>query len=388
VTNEEQFPQELLSKSNDDRVKWFKEVVIADHRKLKDAIEEVRIALIEPPDSAIINLFGPAGAGKSTLLRKVQQAVIRAALPILNPGCIPFILLVAPGPDRGYFDWVDYYTRGLIALKEVLIKNKVYFDEGTGEFKRISLTAKDARELRRIYESTLHYRGVKVVGVDEAHNLATISKGRRLFDQTECVKSLGMAGEHIHILAGSYRLLDLRSLSGQVSRRTASIHFSNYEADRAEDIEEFKSVIKTFQNRLPHIERPDFERHWEYLYLYSCGCVGVLKDWVTKALSLSLGKLDKTVTLHHLEKTALSKKDLDRMSLEIYEGKRRLADEEGEKTLNDVKRRLGLTSTGIKAANNRSTPQPEKSPEAKEAPRGRRVGEPNPQRFEVGNGGN
>lgn len=388
MTNKESFPQELLSKSNDDRVKWFKEVVIVDHRKLRVALDDVRIALSEPPDGAIINLFGPAGTGKSTLLRIVQQAIIKGALPTLDPGCIPFILLVAPAPDRGHFDWVDYYTRGLIALKEVLIKNKVYFDEETGKFKRISLTAKDIRELRRIYEDTLHNRGVKVVGVDEAHSLATISKGRRLFDQTECVKSLGLAGEHINILAGSYRLLDLKSLSGQVSRRTASVHLTNYEADQADDLKEFKRVIKTFLDRLPLIERPDLERHWEYLYLYSCGCVGVLKDWFTKAFSLSLVRSDKTLALHHLEKTALWKKDLDRMSLEIYEGKRRLADEEGEKTLNDVKRRLGLTSTGIKAADNRATPQPEKSPEVKKAARGRRVGEPKPQRFKVGNGGN
>jgi predicted AAA+ superfamily ATPase len=121
VTDEARFPVDLLSKSIDERIRWFKEVVFIKHRNIIRALEAIRIAISEPPDGAIINLFGPAGTGKTTVLRKAEQAVIRAALPTLDPGCIPFLLLEAPGPDRGTFDWVDFYIRALIALKEVLI---------------------------------------------------------------------------------------------------------------------------------------------------------------------------------------------------------------------------------------------------------------------------
>jgi len=297
VTDEARFPVELLSKTIDERVKWFKEIVFIKHRNIIDALEAIHIAISEPPDGAIINLFGPAGTGKTTVLRKAEQAVIRAALPTLDPGCIPFLLLEAPGPDRGTFDWLDFYIRALIALKEVLIKHKVRFDEETGKFKRISLTGRDAREVRRIYEDTLVNRAVKYVGVDEAHNFATIAKGRRLFDQTECIKSLGISGKALQILAGSYRLLDLRSLSGQVSRRSVSIHLSNYNADSKEDIKEYKKVIFTFQRKMPYLGPPDLGKHWEYLYVYSCGCVGVLKDWLTKAYRLSLEEAHDTLKL-------------------------------------------------------------------------------------------
>jgi hypothetical protein len=374
--DEARFPEDLLSKPKDEKVKWFRDVVFIKHRKIVDALEELRIAISEPPEGAIINLFGPAGTGKTTVLRKAEQAVIRAALPTLDPGCIPFLFLEAPGPDRGTFDWLDYYTRGLIALKEVLIDHKVRFDEETRKIKRISLAFGDARELRRVYESTLVHRGVKYVGIDEAHNLATISRGRRLFDQTECIKSLGSAGKALHILAGSYRLLDLRSLSAQVSRRSVSIHLSNYNADDAKDIEEYKKVIFSFQRRLPYPAPPDLEKHWEYLYIYSCGCVGVLKDWLTKAYRLSLEKTDRTLTLGHLEKTALSKKDLDRLSLEIWEGKGRLASEERPETLEQVKSRLGFADTGPSA----KVPKPTSR---KTHSRHRRVGEPKTRRFPV-----
>jgi hypothetical protein len=376
VTDELKFPIDLLSTSKDERVRWFKEVVFIKHKKIVDALEDLRIAISEPPEGAIINLFGPAGTGKTTVLRKAEQAIIRAALPTLDPGCIPFLLLEAPGPDRGTFDWTDYYTRGLKAMNEVLIKHKIRIDEDTNKVKRISLSAKDGRELRRLYEDTLDHRGVKYVGIDEAHNLATIAKGRRLFDQTECIKSLGSFGKALHILAGSYRLLDLRSLSGQVSRRSVSIHLSNYEADDVKDIKEFKKVIYTFQCRMPYPDPPDLMRYWEYLYLYSCGCVGILKDWLTKAYRLSLDKPGGALKLQHLEKTALSKKDLDRLSLEIWEGKNRLAAEEEPKTLENVKARLGMAH--IVTTNKAALPVP-----SKPSSRQQRIGEPTVQRFPV-----
>ena len=372
-----EFPADLLSKESDERIRWFKEVVFIKHRNITHALEAIRIAISEPPDGAIINLFGPAGTGKTTVLRKAEQAIIRAALPTLDPGCIPFLLLEAPGPDRGTFDWLDFYIRALIALKEVLIKHKVRFDEETGKVKRINFNGRDVREARRIYEDTLVHRGVKYVGVDEAHNFATIAKGRRLFDQTECIKSLGSFGKVLQILAGSYRLLDLRSLSGQVSRRSVSIHLSNYNADREEDVKEYRKAILTFQQRMPYPDPPDLEKHWEYLYVYSCGCVGVLKDWLTKAYRLSLKESHDTLKLKHLEKTALSKKDLDRLSLEIWEGQQRLANEEGSETIERIKARLGFGQTVTSA----ESPKP--PPRSNSGSRRQRAGEPNPQRFPV-----
>jgi hypothetical protein len=376
VTDEAKFPVDLLSKPIDERIRWFKEVVFIKHRNITNALEAIRIAISEPPDGAIINLFGPAGTGKTTVLRKAEQAVIRAALASLDPGCIPFLLLEAPGPDRGTFDWLDFYIRALIALKEVLIKHKVRFDEETGKVKRISFTSRDVREARRIYEDTLVHRGVKYVGVDEAHNFATIAKGRRLFDQTECIKSLGSFGKVLQILAGSYRLLDLRSLSGQVSRRSVSIHLSNYNADSKEDVEEYRKVILAFQRRMPYPEPPDLVKHWEYLYVYSCGCVGVLKDWLTKAYRLSLKESHDTLKLKQLEKTALSKKDLDRLSLEIWEGQQRLSNEEGPETIERVKARLGFGRIATSA----ESPKP---PRSNSDSRRQRTGEPKPQRFPV-----
>ncbi len=376
MTNESRFPEDLLSKEIDERIRWFKEVVFIKHRNITNALEAIRIAISEPPDGAIINLFGPAGTGKTTVLRKAEQAVIRAALSTLDPGCIPFLLLEAPGPDRGTFDWLDFYIRALIALREVLIKHKVRFDEETGKIKRISFTGRDVREARRIYEDTLVHRGVKYVGVDEAHNFATIAKGRRLFDQTECIKSLGSFGKVLQILAGSYRLLDLRSLSGQVSRRSVSIHLSNYNADSEEDVKEYRKVILTFQRRMPYPAPPDLEKHWEYLYVYSCGCVGVLKDWLTKAYRLSLKESHNTLKLRHLEKTALSKKDLDRLSLEIWEGQQRLENEEGPETIERVKARLGFGRIATPA----ESPKP---PRSNSDSRRQRTGEPKPQRFPV-----
>jgi hypothetical protein len=142
-------------------------------------------------------------------------------------------------------------------------------------------------------------------------------------------------------------------------------------------MKEYRKAIFSFQRRLPYPDPPELRKHWEYLYVYSCGCVGVLKDWLTKAYRLSLKKACHTLTLEHLERTSLSKKDLDRLSLEIWEGKKRLADEEGNGIIANVKSRLGMGHIDTSS----KTPKP---PSPKTGPRRRRVGEPTLQRFPVG----
>jgi hypothetical protein len=112
----------------------------------------------------------------------------------------------------------------------------------------------------------------------------------------------------------------------------------------------------------------------------------VLKDWLTKAYRLSLEDSNPTLKLKHLEKTALSKKDLDRLSLEIWEGKRRLANEESPETIERVKARLGVISTVTSAAtpkppqSNAETP---KTPQSNSGSHRQRIGEPKLQRFPV-----
>lgn len=130
----------------------------------------------------------------------------------------------------------------------------------------------------------------------------------------------------VHVLIGTYELLTFRNLSAQLSRRSVDIHFSRYQANVSEDLKAFMGVLLTFQRHLPLPEEPDLFSHWQYCYQRSLGCIGVLKDWLTRALIDALKENAPTLTRQHLENRALSVAQCQKMFAEIQEGERQLVE--------------------------------------------------------------
>ena len=91
-------------------------------------------------------------------------------------------------------------------------------------------------------------------------------------------------------LVGTYDLMVFRNLSAQLSRRSIDVHFSRYHATNEADVRALKSVLWSFQRNLPVEEEPDLLQHWKYCYERTIGCVGVLKDWLTRALLKPLSR--------------------------------------------------------------------------------------------------
>ena len=115
--------------------------------------------------------------------------------------------------------------------------------------------------------------------------MARMSSGRRLSDQLDVIKSIANRTGTVHVLLGTYELLAFRNLSAQLSRRSIDIHFPRYRADDPNDRKMFLTVLRSFEQQLPLSEPPDLMKEWEYLYERSVGCVGVLKDWLVRALT-------------------------------------------------------------------------------------------------------
>ena len=65
---------------------------------------------------------------------------------------------------------------------------------------------------------------------------------------------------------------------------------------------------------------------WDFLYERSLGCIGVLKDWLMRALILASRNLNLALNLAILEKTALSGGQCEKMLSEAREGETRLAE--------------------------------------------------------------
>jgi hypothetical protein len=99
-------------------------------------------------------------------------------------------------------------------------------------------------------------------------------------------------------------------------------------------------VLYGFQRRLPVMEEPDLLKHWEYCYVRSIGCVGILKDWLVRALGASMVEGGRTVSMRHLEETALSVWQCEQIARETLAGEERLTEKPG--SMSRLSEMLGL----------------------------------------------
>jgi hypothetical protein len=104
------------------------------------------------------------------------------------------------------------------------------------------------------------------------------------------------------------------------------LHFSRYRAESLDDVETFQNVVFTFQQQLRSAEHLDFLNIWDFLYERSLGCIGILKDWLMRALIVAARNANPALNLAILEKTALSASQCEKMLSETREGEARLAD--------------------------------------------------------------
>lgn len=176
--------------------------------------------------------------------------------------------------------------------------------------------------------------------IDEAQHLAKMASGRRLLDQLDVIKSIANQTRIVHVLFGTYDLLSFRNLNGQLSRRSLDVHFPRYRAESASERQMFINVLGSFACHMPLPEAPDLAAAWEFLYERSLGCVGILKQWLTRALNSVLRRGGNTIVLKDLEAQALSVLQCEKILSETTDGESRAT--EPAQTRDALQVRLGL----------------------------------------------
>jgi energy-coupling factor transporter ATP-binding protein EcfA2 len=286
----------------------------------------VKRALREPAGGSLVLVVGPTGVGKTTLRRRIEQQLRNTFVSAAkeDPERIPVVGVEAAAPDSGNFNWKDYYRRALWALEEPLTDYKSDYSAASASAPQTGRSAVvrrgDSNALRYALEQALRHRRPAAILIDEAQHLTKIASGRKLADQLDCLKSLASFTGCVHVLIGTYELLPCRNLSAQLSRRSIDIHFRRYYARDPEDATAFQRIVYSFQRHLPLVEEPELWRDWDYYYTYSVGCVGILKDWLTRALATALEEGSKTLTRQHLERHAWSLDQCHKMAQEAIEG--------------------------------------------------------------------
>jgi len=317
----------------------------AAHPLLVEAKDRLWEAIMESAPNSLIIVSGPTGVGKTTLLAKVGHLLATEMQNELNadPGRLPVVTLEATPPESRSFSWRSYFKRLLLEMNEPLVDFKRRLNPA-GQIPSATLPFPNDRSVTADYhyavEQALRYRRPRAVLIDEAQHLFSPASGRKLEDQLNVVKSLANRSNTVHVLCGTYELLRIRNLSGQLSRRSVDIHFPRYDAAKASDRRNFIKVLQTFAEQIPLADLPDFAQLWEYFYERSIGCVGILKDWLVKGLSAALRDASPTLSRKHLERHALSISQCERLIEEASRGESQFREESGARSR--LLLRLGL----------------------------------------------
>lgn len=384
------FPRELLGQPKEARLAYFKAYTVA-HPLLDQADKAVWNALREPAGALLVFVFGPTGIGKTTLLAHIEKRLVEQALPRMreDQNHVPVLRLDTVAPAMTQFRWADYYQRALMALRDPLIDDKIDYHarQPVWSSTRNMFVAPRTRsranvdELRLAFESALRYRQPQAVLLDEAQHLATMARGSRMRAQLEHLKSLAIMSRTVHVLAGTYDLLVFRNLNAQLGRRSIDVHFPRYNAAKQDERQAFQKILLTFQRHLPLEEPPDLVHQWKYCYARTIGSVGILKDWLTKALDEALETGAATITPAHLEHHALDPARCDQMITDIEEGEQLLTHDPAADERLLIRLGLAGRSRGTKRKQEKSEDK-----ESKGTSRRKPVGQRGPNRDPVKDG--
>lgn len=342
------FPKELLEQSAAERLNYFRAYTVA-HPKLVEAFQAASSALEDASPGTVIFINGPTGAGKTTLKFKMEREIINSMKSELDidAGRLPVVGITAISSETGSFNWKDFYRRLLFLLNEPCVDKKVNLLVPSNENNKLIGVTTGSRagvgELRYAVEQILKLRRPVAVLIDDAQHMSKMSSGRRMQDQLDCIKSLADVTGLPIVLFGTYELISFRNLSAQLSRRSTDISLWRYRLSIKEDMQAFKNVLWSFQKHLPLEEEPNLVSEWDFFYERSIGCIGILKDWLSRALAKSLkGSGRQAIRREHFESTSLSVLQCQKMLSEAQEGETILTSTTGSRTL--LRESLGLSS--------------------------------------------
>lgn len=339
------------------------------HPHLKQAYEEFLDAIRNPGGASLVFLFGPTGVGKTTLLRQIVKVLIeKNSTEIQNDSdYFPVTTVEAVAPESGNFDWKHYYQSILISLTEFPHLNRVVKKRsrliGIGSRQCLITSTNHLSRIREQVIASIRQRRLVALLTDEAQRFTKMSSGRKQRDALDAMQSMASMTRQtasdngtctIHGLFGTYELLDFRNLSAQLSRRSIDIHFPRYQVNCAEDLFEFKRVLKSFAQNMIFTQTPELEKHWEYFYERSIGCVGILKDWLTQAYRKALDENASTLTIQHWQPYAPSVAKCLSMAAEAVEGEKAFQEKEGELVLLRQQLGLSVSSPSVKGSENSS----------------------------------
>jgi energy-coupling factor transporter ATP-binding protein EcfA2 len=304
-----------------DEAKLFELQCNVFHPNLREVRDGVMRAIYHPAGANVIIIIGPTGAGKSNLAKRLVKQIQRLEKPdlISDPGHIDVAMMDATPLLEGKFKWKDYFRRGNIVMREPLIDKKVCYDYDFPVFSSRELNS--LAPLLHSLENALRYRKPRAMIIDEAHSIFAQDEEKTV-RQLEIIKCMADRSGVPHVLIGTYSLGNALQLNGQLVRRCRIFEFRPYGLD---DGAQFKKILEKFQEQLTIPASFKLADHLDYCLERSAGCVGIVRDWLVKAIDLAHYFNSAELKWKHLEVEAFTKSQINIVNEEIAVGRLKLA---------------------------------------------------------------
>ena len=317
---EYQFPEYLKIAKNKERCNYFSNGFHLEHALLERSKSRLRSILFRPEQYQIVNLIGPTGVGKTELSKDIVKSVFMGEMDCDNKDGLPAVYIEVPVYGGGSFDWKGLYLRVLDSINSPpenlcrSIKLPIRPQSGRG----YSEKHRTEDQIRRALEKRIFELNIKVLIFDEVQHLFKFT-AKNTEKSLDILKSIANITKCQIVLIGTYESLRGITWSGQLSRRTENIHFHRSDWSEPDQKSDFIAAYGGLLAHIPFEISSDLisEKAVFKVYQLCCGCIGILKQTIEKALA---NKADQScVNLDCLVESSLSTNELIQIAREINE---------------------------------------------------------------------
>ena len=91
-----------------------------------------------------------------------------------------------------------------------------------------------------------------------------------------------------------------------MARRGLEIHFPRYQFQHEPDQRDFQRALLTLLQQNPlEVDIESLLQQWPYFYERSIGCIGVLKDWLIRAVAATMRDEHSKLLFERIQECAL-----------------------------------------------------------------------------------
>lgn len=285
------------------------------------------LACLLDPKGDILAILGPTGVGKSVLNEYLVKTALKDAAEEMqaNSALLPAILVEAESSGEDKFSWRLFYQDILEQLGEDMSMPRQDYDIDPVSGRLVRTRYKNTNSLaglRKAVVKALKARKVKFVVVEEAAHIFGQCTPRNLLIQLNTLKSLSNTSGAQLVLAGSYDLYELVTLSGQLARRIQVIHFPRYREDVEADVRAFRACLQQFQAVHKVVWGNSLMEHADALMENTVGCIGTLKSVLQRAVKYATARGGWSLDV--LQAALLARVQREKILSEVLEGERRI----------------------------------------------------------------